>query len=121
MTHQATPMDWDTICSVRTGAIRRRSRNAMMSRWWYIKDNGKNARVPKRTARGRKRKSDVVGGRGTGGSPPTKRVRTHRVLPGVNEWNDEALKKLQTLKRTLKHSAWFWEPVQEVKHSAKHY
>eukprot|EP01084_Bolivina_argentea_P270103 459207_1 len=38
-----------------------------------------------------------------------------------NKWNDLALKKLFSLKRQVKNSGWFWEPVDEIKHSAPNY
>eukprot|EP01084_Bolivina_argentea_P118526 210289_1 len=47
-----------------------------------------------------------------------RKIEPHHIL---NKWNEVALKKLHSLKRQVKNSAWFWEPVNEVKHSAPHY
>jgi len=86
------------------------------------KSDSRSSSPSSKKSRGRKRKnSDIAGGSTVGGSPPTKRLRATRGSGTGNEWNDLALKKLHSLKRQVKNSSWFWEPVHEVRHSAQYY
>lgn len=61
---------------------------------------------------GRKRKnSEISGGLTSGGSPPSKRARSYREEGSQNAWNALMWKKLQSLKRQVKNSAWYVMPM----------
>eukprot|EP00485_Elphidium_margaritaceum_P019603 CAMPEP_0202730680 /NCGR_PEP_ID=MMETSP1385-20130828/186763_1 /ASSEMBLY_ACC=CAM_ASM_000861 /TAXON_ID=933848 /ORGANISM="Elphidium margaritaceum" /LENGTH=426 /DNA_ID=CAMNT_0049396959 /DNA_START=80 /DNA_END=1357 /DNA_ORIENTATION=- len=53
--------------------------------------------------------------------PPKKQRKSTGKIVRKNEWNASALKKLYSLKRAVVNSAWFWEPVDEQKHTAPNY
>lgn len=86
------------------------------------KSPSKSPSSSKKSKGGRKRKSgefDHI----SSSIPPSKKQKKSGLgyINLKNKWNDAALKKLHSLKRQVRNSAWFWEPVDEIRHSAMNY